>query len=206
MTAKEALDHAWMKGQSVGGLDHKLSEDGEDHLVQHMKEYRKYSDLKRAALLAISFTLGETTIQTLRDAFQEMDKDHTGVISHKEFNDILHKHGVMDDAECNRIFDSIDQDHHGVIKYTEFLAACVDESVYLEDKRVVEAFNRLDVDHTGKITKENLKTLLGDDVTSAALDRMIAEADFHHDGMINLDEFRRMMKGETATSEEVKEG
>eukprot|EP00943_MAST-04B_sp_MAST-4B-sp1_P003108 g3108.t1 len=206
MTAKEALDHAWMKGQSVGGLDHKLSEDGEDHLVQHMKEYRKYSDLKRAALLAISFTLGEKTIQTLRNAFQEMDKDHTGVITHKEFNDILHKHGVMDDAECNRIFDSIDQDHHGVIKYTEFLAACVDESVYLEDKRVVEAFNRLDVDHTGKITKENLKSLLGDDVTSGALDRMIAEADFHHDGTIDLDEFRRMMKGETATSEEVKEG
>ena len=27
---------------------------------------------------------------------------------------------------------------------------------------------------------------------------MIAEADFHHDGMIDLDEFRRMMKGEKA--------
>ena len=57
-------------------------------------------------------------------------------------------------------FDSIDQDHHGVIKYTEFLAACVDENVYLEDKRVVEAFNRLDVDHTGTITRDNLKNCL----------------------------------------------
>ena len=198
MTAAEALDHAWMRGESVGGLEHHLSEEGEDHLVHHMAEYRKYSDLKRAALLAISFTLGEKDLQTLRDAFQEIDKDHTGVISHTEFNEILHKHGIMDDAECNRIFDSIDQDHHGVIKYTEFIAACVDESVYLEDKRVVEAFNRLDVDHTGKITKDNLKSLLGDDVTNEALDRMIAEADFHHDGMIDLDEFRRMMKGEKA--------
>ena len=95
--------------------------------------------------------------------------------------------------------DSIDQDHHGVIKYTEFLAACVDENVYLEDKRVVEAFNRLDVDHTGKITRDNLKELLGEGVTEEALDRMIGEADFHNDGMIDLDEFKRVMRGETVS-------
>ena len=113
-----------------------MSDEGEDHLVQHMKEYRKYSDLKRAALLAISFTLGEDSLKDLRAAFQKLILT-IQVITNKEFNAVLHKHGVMDDAECNRIFDSIDQDHHGVIKYTEFLAACVDENVYLEDKRVV---------------------------------------------------------------------
>ena len=50
-----------------------MSDEGEDHLVQHMKEYRKYSDLKRAALLAISFTLGEDSLKDLRAAFQEID-------------------------------------------------------------------------------------------------------------------------------------
>ena len=49
-----------------------MSDEGEDHLVQHMKEYRKYSDLKRAALLAISFTLGEDSLKDLRAAFQEI--------------------------------------------------------------------------------------------------------------------------------------
>ncbi len=200
MTATEALDHPWIVGQAGdNGLSHALSEEGEDHLVQHMREFKKYSDLKRAALLAISFSLGEDEIGEIRKGFQQVDTHHNGVIGHEEFMEVMHKHGVMEDAECERIFQTIDQDHRGVIKYSEFLAACIDEKQYLDDRRVVEAFNRMDTDHTGTITKDNLREILGDDCTEEAIDRMMAQADFHNNGMIDLDEFRRIMKGETAT-------
>ena len=86
-----------------------------------------------------------------------------------------------------------------MIKYSEFLAACLQESLYLEDDRVVDAFNKLDVDHSGQITRANLKEILGNDLDNDAIDRIIAEADFHKNGVINLEEFRRMMKGEKVT-------
>ena len=54
-------------------------------------------------------------------------------------------------------------------------------------------------DSSGSITRENLKTVLGGELDDAAIDRMIATADFAKDGVISLDEFRRMMAGETAT-------
>ena len=200
MTAEQALEHPWFHGESSGLKKHALSEEtSEDHLIQNMREFRKYCDLKRAALLAISFSLGDENISEMRKAFQHTDSHHTGIITHDEFLDVMHKHGVMDDSECERIFSSIDQDHTGRIKYNEFLAACIDEKQFLDDRRVVDAFNKLDVDHTGKISKANLKVLFGNDCTDEALDRMLAGADFHRDGLIDLGEFRRMMKGETVT-------
>ena len=98
------------------------------------------------------------------------------------------------------LFDSIDQDHTGKIKWTEFIASCVQEKTFLEEDRIYDAFNKLDVDHTGFISKDNLKQILGSDVDDAAVERIIQEADFAQDGVIDLDEFRRMMKGEIVGS------
>ena len=88
--------------------------------------------------------------------------------------------------------------HAGYIKYSEFLAAAVQEQNFLEDDRVVDAFNKLDTDHNGTISREDLKGILGDELDDAAIDRMIAEADFHQDGVISLDEFRMMLEGKKA--------
>jgi Ca2+-binding EF-hand superfamily protein len=67
------------------------------------------------------------------------------------------------------------------------------EKMYLAEDKIHEAFHKLDLDHTGKITKENLHQLLGDGVDSEALDRIMAEADYHNNGYIDLEEFQKMM-------------
>ena len=85
------------------------------------------------------------------------------------------------------------QDHTGVVKYTEFLAAAMQEQMYLKEDKIHEAFNKLDLNHTGKITKENLHELLGEGTDSEALDRIMEEADYHNNGYIDLEEFQKMM-------------
>ena len=51
-----------------------------------------------------------------------------------------------------------------MIKYSEFLAACLQEHLYLHEDRVVDAFNKLDIDHSGVISRENIKNVLGDEL------------------------------------------
>ena len=60
-----------------------------------------------------------------------------------------------------------------------------------------EAFDRLDVDHTGVITKENLRVVMGTDYDPAEVDAMIAEGDIvDQDGEITYDEFAKLMRGD----------
>jgi calcium-dependent protein kinase len=198
LTAAGALDHPWIKGSEVIA-EHALSDECENHMFHNMREFRKYSDLKRAAMLAIAFTLSDDDINEMRKLFQMTDVDRSGLVSKEEFINILHKHGIMDNSECQRIFESIDQDHSSTITYTEYLAACVDEKRFVDDARIVDAFNRLDADQSGVISKQNLRTLFGSGCKEEAIDRMLKDADFNNDGIINIDEFRRVMAGERAT-------
>ena len=58
------------------------------------------------------------------------------------------------------------------------------------------AFRKLDLDGDGMITKAELQQQLGGAFDDHQLDRIIAEADFSHDGEISKEEFIRAMKGE----------
>jgi calcium-dependent protein kinase len=199
-SATSAYGHAWIKGTSVNET-HELSEAKNAHIIQHMVEYRNYSELKRAALIAITFTLGEKEIAQMRKSFQAADKDNSGIVSNGEFVAVLKSHGIMDDEECQRIYESVDQSHSDTVTYTEYLAACIDEKQFLEDKRVIEAFHKLDLDNSGSITRENLKELFGDQCTDEAIDRILADADFSKNGVIDLDDFRKVLRGERASGQ-----
>ena len=201
MTAAQALEHPWMKGgvspsvprstvPDVLGLD-------DNHLVSRMKEFRLCSNLKRAALLAVSRSLEDDEIASMREAFQLADDNCNGVITHDEFINIMRSHGVMDQQESSALFSSIDQDHTLTITYNEFLAACIDKKQYLDERRIVDAFHKLDIDNRGEISRNNLMTLFGDACSEEEIGSMLDAADFNNDGFIDLDEFRRMMNGET---------
>lgn len=68
--------------------------------------------------------------------------------------------------------------------------------MFLDQHALISAFNALDLDGDGTITREELKTLLGPNVNDDALDGLIAEADFHNDGVISKEDFIRAMRGQ----------
>jgi calcium-dependent protein kinase len=204
MSATDALKHPFLLGASLAEIDARgvcsdapAGEDKEIALsnesLKNLKKFRDYGALKKATLLAITMSLDEDEIASLRETFQRVDKENNGVITLKEFSIVMAEHGITEKDQCKAMFDSIDQDHSAVIKYSEFLAACVEEKYFLDDKRVIEAFNRLDEDHSGSITMANLKKLLGDQVSDDSLARMFKEVDIDESGTISLKEFREML-------------
>ena len=70
--------------------------------------------------------------------------------------------------------------------YTEFLAATLEAHGHIEEERIADAFDRLDSDDSGYISKENLKEFLGDTATDKEIEEIIAEVDIDNDGQRKL--------------------
>ncbi len=69
---------------------------------------------------------------------------------------VLQTSGISKE-EALAIFQGIDQDKSNSISYTEFLAASLNRRLWLSRERIRDAFQRLDVEGTGYITRDNLK-------------------------------------------------
>jgi hypothetical protein len=87
------------------------------------------------------------------------------------------------------LFVAQDINRNNVINYTEFLAAALETQGTIAEYRLAEAFDLMDVDDSGYISRENLKHILGDHTDERYIDKLIAEADFKRDGRISYEEF-----------------
>ena len=62
------------------------------------------------------------------------------------------------------LFDEVDDNHDGHLHYTEFLAATLEtQGGKLAEERLAEAFDQIDMDDSGVISKDDLAEFLGRD-------------------------------------------
>eukprot|EP00937_MAST-01D_sp_MAST-1D-sp2_P006702 g6702.t1 len=97
-------------------------------------------------------------------------------------------------GRVTELFQGMDQDQSGRIHYMEFLAATLEASDYNREEILLHAFDRLDSDNSGAISRSNLKQLLGKDYHPELVDAMIREGDIKQNGKIDQDEFLEMMR------------
>lgn len=69
------------------------------------------------------------------------------------------------------------------------MASTIEAQGAIEETRLAEAFDRLDSDDSGYISKENLRELLGDEFPQTEIDAIIDESDLTRDGRISYFEF-----------------
>ena len=95
--------------------------------------------------------------------------------------------------EIERIFRQVDVNHSNVVNYTEFLAAAIETQGIIEEYRYAEAFDQMDIDDTGYISRENLRHMLGKNSSEELIDRLMEEADLKKDGRISYEEFLEVL-------------
>ncbi|XP_055389056.1 calcium-dependent protein kinase 6 [Condylostylus longicornis] len=89
--------------------------------------------------------------------FKRLDTDKNGVLSPEELKAGLRSCGWRD-SDILRVQQALDLEGTGMIQFTEFLAACY--TWRMSEMNVVwSAFNKLDQDRDGRITKEEFATL-----------------------------------------------
>jgi Ca2+-binding EF-hand superfamily protein len=98
------------------------------------------------------------------------------------------------------MFHDMDIDHSGEVDYSEFLSATLSAQKH-SNASVMAAFNTLDADRDGYITKSDLVSALDGQMTLDNIEVMLQHAD--QSGKVNFQTFKRIvlhgMKGSSAS-------
>jgi len=179
-----------------GGSTGKLVRESysEDNIAESLSEYARCSKLRKIALMIVAHRSDYEALRDLREAFRAIDTNDEGFLNFGELQVVLRRAGY-DDETVRQVFDAVDHDGTGRISYTEFIAACLEGSSLVQEDQLVEAFDRLDADDSGYISRENLKEILGNQFSPQLVDEMIKEGDYKNTGHIDLEEFIALMRG-----------
>jgi Ca2+-binding EF-hand superfamily protein len=195
-TASEALRHQWLRREfslKDRRPDERLMNIVHNALIQSAKDSR----FKKLAMMIIAYNSSAKEIEELREAFDQYDADNNGTITYWEFRKALSACNFSE-AELKKMFAELDVNETGVINYSEFLAATLETRGRIEEERIAEAFDKLDIDQSGYISKENLCSVLGSKCTAKdcdmLVDELMKEVDENKDGRISYEEFMSMFR------------
>ncbi|GMI38934.1 hypothetical protein TrCOL_g150 [Triparma columacea] len=187
MDAKQAQEHPWMHDWE----DEKkpLSLD----IAKSLKEFHKYGAMKKLVCEVLAYTLIPEQIHDLREEFGKIDVDNTGEFTIEQFREALGNSAHLSAEEADGIFNDMDIEHDGKIHWHEFIAATLSKCEY-DERNLKLAFDRLDHEHHGFITQEDLAEIIGADSSAEEVKAMFEEVDYKHQGKIYFAEFVQIMK------------
>ncbi|CAJ2674352.1 putative calcium-binding protein CML25-like [Trifolium pratense] len=145
--------------------------------------------------------------EDLEHVFQKFDVNGDGKISSSELGSIMKSLGQPStEEELDKMIREVDADGDGYINLEEFIelnTKDIDPNEVLENLK--DAFSVFDLDKNGSISAEELHNVmvsLGDQCSLAECQKMIGGVDSDGDGMIDFEEFKKMMLGSTFGSME----
>jgi len=153
--------------------------------------------------------LTEQQIYEFQEAFSLFDKDGDGHVTKKELRVVLNTLGQeLTDEELTAMVNEVDTDGNGEIEFPEFCELMMRNMGDKEDPETLrEAFSILDADGSGTIGRDELRRMMlqfsraTEQIDDAEIDAMMDEADVDGDGVINFDEFAKVMYEEPGKPE-----
>lgn len=202
LSADEALRHPWLttaKSPTITSTtDKELTTTDVKPTTQSIRtavqEYVHASELKKLALQLMAYQSPHTEqMKKLRRAFSIFDVDQSGEITLDDFQTAFRQsNDELSDKDIKQLFEQCDFKKEKCIDYTEFIAATMESQGRIEESRIAEAFERLDPDNSGKISRETICEILSHSESDEYISSLLEEADFDGDGMVNYDDFRSL--------------
>jgi len=197
-TAEEVLNSKWLSVKT------KKNDEKINYYLdyKHIEKYKSYNKFKQAILTFIASRLSSEESDKIRNIFCSIDESQKGFITYEDFSNYLINECNIDEFsdkqnEIKKAFKSVDIDQNNAIDYTEFLAANIDDNIYLKEEKLKEAFRKFDLEDVGYIKKEDIiRALKLDNLEDKdkIANKIIEENDFDKDGKINFNDFMTAMK------------
>ncbi len=185
--AQNVLNHPWIE-KNAPNANNTLAKFN----VQSLKDFGNFYKLTKYVLGFIASRVNDEEIEKLKKIFEELDVNKSGTLNIKEIKngiDKMKQEKNLTEEEKDDIIKHIDTNKSEKIEYNEFLAACLEQKIYLREENLLNAFIRLDYDGSGKISKKEIKQALNDEVSKELLEKIIQEFDLNSDGEIDYREF-----------------
>ena len=159
LTASQSLEHDWI--QSLGSYPIPDS-DLIDSLKGNLKEFHSRTKLHRAITNFIGTqVISSQETRKLRELFKSLDTNGDGKLSKEELLNGFNKEGENQLEFITYIMNRVDTDRNGYIDLDEFLVAAVNQNTLFSRENMKKAFDMFDLDGSGKISYEELQTVLG---------------------------------------------
>lgn len=199
LTAQQALKHQWIAKKEQLCKMPSVDKD----TIEALCTFAQASQFRRACMSLMAWSLTNEERTKVRDAFIEMDQNHSGTIKLWELKNVLETQFHISDEQTNRVFQALDTANDHEIHYSEFLAAMCCARIALHDDLLKTTFHRFDTNRSGFITRENLQEVLGQTFAGAEVEEMLNEADLTQDGKISYEEFIQYLKSDGVDSKHV---
>lgn len=196
LSGAEALDHPWLTGQTASDKP-VLSV-----VMTNLKNFSAQHKLKQAVLNMMTSTLSDDEVTALKHTFQSLDLNHDGLITIGELKQAINNSS----GELKQYSESLEQiivqadvDKDGCLNFNELLMTCVQRKLNAKEERLWEAFCKLDLNGDGKISRDELQSVLSNGYGDIV--ELIREVDTDGDGMVDYEEFlNSMLKSNAADS------
>jgi len=206
-TAMDAQKLSWLEEwahRTKTDNDHTLN----PNVVRALVNFKEFSDMRKLLCEVLSFTLLPEQIKDLRKEFETLDTEGSGEISLLSLKQVLVTNagagslGALTEEEVEDIFNAMRvKKTETTIRWHEFIAAGLSQCE-VDDRNLRLAFDRLDNDHKGYVTLDDIMDLMGSDAVQGeeALRKMWRDSmkDCNCSAArITYDDFVLIMKGQT---------
>ena len=151
--------------------------------------------------LTSGLSASQQEIEELQRVFLLLDKDNSGTLNVDELQNITQtefgKQFIgMTKNDWEEVIKSCDMNGNGVIDFQEFISACLNRKVLVDQNDVRKAFQIIDANKDGKVTKQDFEQLFnshkkygGRNMDCKLWEELLMEADKDGDGVITFDDF-----------------
>eukprot|EP00347_Sterkiella_histriomuscorum_P018781 403344202 len=198
ISAQQALNDPWIKIYTSSDT---VAPPMAMNILNNLRSFSSELKFQQAVMSYLANQLSsKEEKQKLTEIFKSFDKNNDGVLSREELiNGYSTLYGSVERAtlEVEQILTNVDLNRNGTVDYSEFLSATMQTQELLTNEKLQAAFNLFDIDQNGRITIEEIKSMLGGDMLEVSPDfwkDLLGEGDDNGDGEISFDEFKVMMK------------
>ena len=179
LSAIQAMKHPWI-GEEYPTSEREASDEVVKGVHDSIVQYIEFNDMKKIGLNVIAHQMDTDLMWDLKKVFETFDKNKDGTMNFPDFTVMMRK--VKPDYDIDTIrqlFRKVTFDSKSKILYfTEFLAAALgyQKDIVTMD-RLWRAFDRLDHEKRGFISRENMSEILGSDYNEDRIDGIFEKQD-----------------------------
>lgn len=199
-SARAALDLPWAKNCGRAGDPVPTISTS---TLESLQVFSRASPFFQAGLSIMAWVLSTKDCEDLMPIFMQMNKSRSGSVDKSEFVQALVGDVGLDRVDAGVLFESLDVRESGKLSYCDIMAAVLERQIGLTDANLRATYDRFDVDGTGRLSADNLRSVLGNSFDGCDADELFAEVDVRGVGSISYEEFAAYFLGECSFARHV---